>query len=375
MTYLGEDIPKLGFGLMRLPEYEEDGKKVIDVDQVKEMVDIFIEGGFTYFDTAFGYHGGRSEKATKEVLVDRYPRETFQLATKLPAWAVDSADKAKSMLAKSLERTGAGYFDYYLLHNLGQQRTQVFEDFGIWDYILEQKKEGIIRHMGFSFHDKAEPLKRVLEAHPEVEFVQLQINYADWESPVIEARKCFEVAQEFGKPVIVMEPVRGGSLARLPQKIESILTEANPQVSASSWALRYAASLPDVITVLSGMSTPDQVRDNVSTMKDFKALDKSERQTITDVQQALAALPNIPCTDCRYCLDECPEHVKIPGALLAMNIYLTYGDLQRARESYGWNTEHGPASTCIACGACEDVCPQQIDIIDQLEKAAELLEA
>lgn len=374
MTYLGEDIPKLGFGLMRLPEYEQDGKKIIDIEQVKEMVDIFMEAGLTYFDTAFGYHGGRSEKAAKTALVERYPRESFQLATKLPAWAAEDAEMARSMFAKSLERTGAGYFDYYLLHNLGQHRTGMFDDFGLWDFAAERKAEGLIKNLGFSFHDKSEPLRAVLKAHPEVDFVQLQINYADWESPVIESRKCFEVAQEFGKPIIVMEPVRGGSLARLPEEVASIFYDADSRASLASWAIRYAASLPQVITVLSGMSTPDQVKDNVSFMKDFKPLNNSEREVVAQAENALSNIPSIPCTDCRYCMPDCPEGVRIPSAFDALNIYLTYGDMTRAREAYLWNASDGPASRCIECGACEEVCPQQIAIIDELKKAAELLE-
>lgn len=375
MAYLGQDIPKLGFGLMRLPEFEEKGEKHIDLEQVKEMVDLFIEGGFTYFDTAYGYHGGRSEKAVKEVLVDRYPRESFQLATKLPAWAADDAAGAKAMLETSLERTGAGYFDFYLLHNLGQQRTEAFEEYGIWDFAKEQKEKGVIKHLGFSWHDKAEPLAEVLEAHPEVEFVQLQINYADWESPVIESRKCYEVARKYGKPVIIMEPVRGGSLADLPEPIARTFELADPEASQASWAIRYAASLPHVITVLSGMSAPDQVRDNVCVMKDFEPLDGDELMIVDEVREALDATPSVPCTDCRYCLPKCPQGVRIPSCFAALNIYLTYDDLTRAREDYSWDAAKGPASDCIACGACEEVCPQQIPIIEDLKRAAEVLEA
>lgn len=375
MAYLGEEIPKLGFGLMRLPEYEQDGKKIIDIPQVNEMVDIFMDAGFTYFDTAFGYHGGRSEKAVKEVLVNRYPRDSFQLATKLPAWSMDSAEKAKSMLPKSLERTGAGYFDYYLLHNLGEHRTQAFEDFGIWEFALEQKKEGIIRHLGFSIHDNADALRDVLDKHPEAEFVQLQINYADWENAVIQSRRCFEVAREYDKPIIVMEPVRGGMLAALPEQAAQVLHEANPDASLSEWAIRYAASLPGIITVLSGMSTPDQVRENVKFMSDFKPLDEAEQAAIDRTRAVLDSIPSIPCTDCRYCLDGCPEGIKIPSALAAMNIYLTYDDLESARLRYDWTTEGGRASACIECGDCEEVCPQRIDIIDDLKRAVELLEA
>lgn len=374
MSYLGEEIKKLGFGLMRLPEYEQDGEKQVDLNQLNEMVDLFMDAGFTYFDTAYGYHGGRSEEAVKEALVKRHPRESFQLATKLPAWAVDTADKAKAMFTTSLERTGAGYFDFFLLHNLGQHRTDAFEKFGIWDYMLEQKEKGLIKHLGFSFHDNAEELRRVLEVHPEVEFVQLQINYADWESDEIESRKCFEVAQEFGKPVIVMEPVRGGALADPPKQVAAVFEEASKEASLASWAIRYAASLPNVITVLSGMSTVDQMKDNISFMREFTPLSDAEYQVVKQAQEELAAIPSIPCTDCRYCLEGCPTGVKIPAALSALNVYLIYRNLDDAKIKYAWNTEDGRASECIACGACEEVCPQHIHIIDELKRSVELLE-
>ena len=223
MAYLGENIPKLGFGLMRLPMNGEE----VDIEQTKQMVDMFLENGFTYFDTAYGYLNGKSEEAAKAALVDRYPRERFQLATKLPAWAgPKAAEEARQMFYTSLERTGAGYFDFYLLHNLGNERTQCFEDFKIWDFVADLKKQGLIKHIGFSMHDTADALEAVLKAHPETEFVQLQINYADWESESVQSRKCYEVARKYGKPVIIMEPVKGGSLANLPESVAGIFKKA-----------------------------------------------------------------------------------------------------------------------------------------------------
>lgn len=375
MSQLGEGVSKLGFGLMRIPEIEVDGKMAVDIPLTSEMVDIYMDAGMNYFDTAFGYMSGRNEKAVKEVLTKRYPREDFILATKMPAWLMNEADKAKSMFQKSLERMGVDYVDYYLLHNMGEHRTQVFEDFGIWEYVTELKEKGLIKHIGFSMHDKSDELRRILTAHPEVEFVQLQINWADWENPVVEARKCYEVAREFNRPIIIMEPVRGGSLANLPEPVAKVLEEGNPEASQASWALRFVSELPGVMTILSGMSTPEQVRENVALFKDMQPLSAEEKQVIVKAREELAKLPNVPCTDCKYCVDECPEGIRIPQAFTCMNIYLTYENLDSAKEQYSWMTAGGVASDCSACGSCEAVCPQHIKIIDELEKVAEVLEA
>lgn len=233
----------------------------MDIEQTKQMVDLFLSKGFTYFDTAYGYLNGKSEKAIKAALVDRYPRESYQLATKLPAWTgAKTAEEARAMLATSLERTGAGYFDFYLLHNLGDNRTEAFDRFGIWDFLAEQKAKGVIKHLGFSFHNKADVLDDLLNKHPNMEFVQLQINYADWESASIQSRACYEVARKHGKPVVIMEPVKGGSLANLPEKIAAPMKEFAPNASLPSWAIRYAASLDGLVTVLSGMSSLEQYR-------------------------------------------------------------------------------------------------------------------
>ncbi|MCI8600917.1 MAG: 4Fe-4S dicluster domain-containing protein [Oscillospiraceae bacterium] len=372
MTYLGEDIKKLGFGLMRLPMIGDE----VDLPQTKEMVDLFLKSGFTYFDTAYGYLNGKSEAAVKEALVDRYPRESFQLATKLPAWAgAANAEEARQMFFTSLERTGAGYFDFYLLHNLGDNRTEAFDRFDIWNFAREQKEKGLIKHLGFSFHDKADVLDAVLTAHPEMEFVQLQINYADWDSPSIQSRACLEVAQKHGKPVIIMEPVKGGALANLPVPAAEILKAANPNASLPSWAIRYAASLPGVITVLSGMSTIGQMEDNLATMADFAPLSDKERETVAKVQQVLKDLPQVPCTDCRYCVKGCPQQINIPGIFKAMNTLLVYNNPGQAQGDYNWGTrEGGKASACIGCGQCEAACPQHIQIIGELKRAAETFE-
>lgn len=371
MGYLGEEIPKLGFGLMRLPMIGED----VDIEQTKQMVDLFIKKGFTYFDTAYGYLGGKSEAAAKVALVDRYPRESFQLATKLPAWAgASNAEEAKQMFYTSLERTGAGYFDFYLLHNLGDNRTKVFDDFGIWEFVKELKEQGLIKHLGFSFHDTADKLEEILKLHPEVEFVQLQINYIDWEDEHVQSRKNYEVCKKYGKPVIVMEPVKGGTLAKLPADIDKIFKDADPSASAPSWALRFVASHDNLVTVLSGMSTFEQMQDNVSFMENFKPLTDDEYKVIDKVIDALHAKPTIPCTGCSYCTKGCPQGVNIPGCFNSMNTYLTYDNVDAAKGGYFWATQKGgKASECIGCGQCETVCPQHISIIDELKKVAEIL--
>ncbi len=372
MFYLGQAIKKLGFGLMRLPMIDDE----IDLEQTKEMVDLFLNDGFTYFDTAYGYNNGKSEAVAKLALVDRYPRESFQLASKLPAWnGVKTADEAKAMFYTSLERTGAGYFDYYLLHNLGDERTAYFDQFGIWDFLADQKKKGLIKQLGFSFHDKARVLDDLLIKHPNMDFVQLQINYADWNSTTIESQKCYQVAMKHNKPVIIMEPVKGGSLAKLPQVIENQMKAVNPEASISSWAIRYAVSLDKVITVLSGMSNLEQMNDNLKTMKNFKPLDAKEKQVIKKVQEILETTPQIHCTDCKYCLTDCPESIPISKIFKAMNNYLIFDNLKGANRNYSFATRgKSQASACIACGNCEAVCPQHIEIIKELKRAVALFE-
>ena len=370
LGYLGENIKKLGFGLMRLPQ-EPAG--VVDLELTKKLVDMFMERGFTYFDTAYGYINGESEKAVKPALVDRYPRESFQLATKLPAWAgAKTAEEAKQMFYTSLERTGAGYFDYYLLHNLGGNRVKSFDDFGIWDFALDLKAQGLIKHVGFSFHDSAEMLDTLLTAHPEMEFVQLQINYADWESGAVQSRACLEVAAKHNKPVIIMEPIKGGALSNPAPSVKKVFDDANPDASYASWAIRFAASQANVITVLSGMNTVEQMEDNTSYMQEFKPLSADEMKVIEQVQAALAAMPSVPCTSCKYCVPDCPQKIFIPDIFNAMNAELVYNDPEGSVRGYMMAKMFGsaPASACIACGLCESVCPQKIEIIESLKKAS-----
>ena len=371
MSYLGEDVKKLGFGLMRLPQ--KDGK--IDIEQTKTMVDKFLEAGFTYFDTAWAYAG--SEDAIRQALVERYPREKFQLATKNAAWInCKTKEEAISQFETSLKQTGAGYFDFYLLHNLGEGRTKVFDDFDMWNWILEMKKHGKIKHAGFSFHSTPEELDEILTKHPEMEFVQLQINYADWENPAIQSKACYEVARKHGKPVIIMEPVKGGMLANPPEKVKEVFKQANPNASVASWAIKFAANLDGVITVLSGMSNIEQMEDNLSYMKDFNGLSDSEEETIKKAQEILKTIPIIPCTTCNYCAKVCPMKIGISGSFTSMNYLTLYNNMASAKQQEAWLVgKHGlkSASECIKCGRCEQVCPQHIQIRSELERVAEAL--
>ena len=372
-NYLGESIPKLGFGMMRLPA----NNRVIDIEQTRQMVDLFMEAGFTYFDTSWGYNAGDSERTIKQTLVDRYPREAFCLATKLPAWMAKSKAEAEQMLADSLERTGAGYFDFYLLHNVGSKRIKVFDDYDLWSFVKQKKEAGLIKHIGFSFHDTADVLDQLLTAHPEAEFVQLQINYADWDNPSVQSRLCLETAQKHGKPVVIMEPIKGGCLASLPPKAAAPLQAIHPDDSFSSWALRFAASQPGVITVLSGMSNVEQMRDNLATMSDFRPLDEAECAAIGEVQKYLDSVPIVPCTGCDYCAEGCPQGVAISGTFAAYNIYKYFDNINSAKMSYAFPVKicgMAPASDCIECGACEAVCPQSINIIESLKMASEILD-
>lgn len=365
-----KDIKKLGFGLMRLPRNED---KTIDIEQTKVMVDHFLEAGLNYFDTAFVYEG--SEEATKKALCERHPRESYYLASKLNAGAAKDEADAKNQINVTLERTGAQYIDFYLLHAISKDNIGFYDSYGLWDYVKELKEKGIVKHYGFSFHDTPEMLDELLTKHPDVEFVQLQINYADLDNPAIESRGIYEVARKHNKPIIVMEPIKGGMLANPPGGIGDMLKEANPDMSAASWAIRFVASLEGVMVVLSGMSNLEQMDDNLSYMADFKPLDKAENEVITKVQARLKEIPQIPCTKCNYCTPGCPMKIDIPEIFTSMNRHLIYEDTEGGQRNFDRAIkDHGKASECIKCMQCEGVCPQHIEITNWLEKAAEVFE-
>lgn len=371
MAYLGESTPKLGFGLMRLPK---DDNGVIDVAQVCHMVDEFLAAGCTYFDTAWAYGG--SEEAVRQALIERYPRESYTIATKNAAWlGPKSAEEAKAQLDTSLERLGTDYIDYYLLHNLGSTRTEYFEKWGLWDWALQMKREGRIRHLGFSFHDNAETLDEVLSKHADdTEFVQLQINYADWEDGSVQSRKVHEVARSYNKPVVIMEPVKGGMLASPPEPVVQILHDAEPNRTPVEWALRFAMNTEGLIACLSGMSSLEQMRQNLATLKNLSPLTQKEIDALAAARAKLAELITVPCTGCHYCMEDCPVNMPISGIMECINRAGLYG-VHKGKSHYGFATRDGvKASDCLQCGQCESACPQHIDIMNQLEVAASQFE-
>ena len=362
----GKEIFKLGFGLMRLPKLE-DGS--IDIEQTKVMADMFLDAGGTYFDTAYVYDNGGSEEAFRKAVVDRYPRESYTVATKLNAWhGASDEQSAKQEFFTSLERLGCGYIDFYLLHALMTDSYKLYEEWGLWDFVKEQRDKGLIKHWGFSFHATPEILDELLTAHPDVDFIQLQINYADWESESVYSRRCWEVAQAHGKPIVVMEPIKGGKLADPPKQVAELLEKAEPEASFASWALRYAASLPGIMVVLSGMSSIEQMQQNLSFMKDMKPLSENEQEIIKEAQRIIKEDLSIQCTACHYCTDGCPMQIPIPEIFKVANDHALAHRNPRAFKAYADATEgKGKASDCVSCGQCEGACPQSLPIIALLE--------
>ncbi|MBR5345604.1 MAG: aldo/keto reductase [Clostridia bacterium] len=364
-------MKKLGFGLMRLPTLNPNTPAEVDIEQLKKMVDLFMENGFTYFDTAIMYNGFASQRAIKEALVDRYPRDSFTLATKLHNAFFHSFEDRDKVFNDQLEQTGAGYFDYYLIHGIEAGNYPHYEKYDCFNWLLGKKAQGLVKHAGFSFHDTPELLDEILTKYPEMEFVQLQINYLDWESEWVHSREVYEVAVKHGKPVIVMEPVKGGTLAKVPPEAEKLLKEREPGLSIPSWAIRFAASLENVMVVLSGMSSIDQMQDNISYMKDFRPLTPEDVEATRKVAGIINNQIAVPCTGCSYCTEGCPMKIAIP------KYFSLYNENMREDMAHkGWTvnfsnyanlTEHfGRAADCIGCGQCESVCPQHLPIIRYL---------
>ena len=367
-------MKKLGFGLMRLPLLNPDDDASVDIEQLKEMVDLFISRGFTYFDTAIMYNGFQSQRAAKTAIVDRYPRSSFTLATKLHNEFFDSFEDRDRVFNEQLEQTGAGYFDYYLLHGIEAESYPKYEQFDCFNWLLGKKAKGLVKHAGFSFHDTPELLDEILTKHPEMEFVQIQLNYLDWESKWIQSRAVYEMATKHGKPVIVMEPVKGGTLAKLPEAADQMFKNADPELSIPSWAIRFAASQENVMMVLSGMSNMEQMRDNTSFMEDFKPLTAEEIAMTRKAADIIIEQITVPCTGCSYCTGGCPMHIAIPRYFSLYNEDMRE-DLDEAESinvtKYAKLTEiYGRAGDCIACGQCEGVCPQHLPIIKLMQKVS-----
>ena len=369
---------KLGFGLMRLPLLDPNDDGSVDLELMKKMVDSFLEQGFTYFDTAWMYCGGKSEEAAREALVRRHPRDSFTLTTKLPAYMLHREEDREWLFEEQLRRTGAGYFDYYWLHDVNSHSIRTFDKLNCWDFILEKKRQGLVRHVGFSFHDGPELLDRVLTEHPEMEYVQLQLNYLDWDSIGVQSHACYDVAVRHGKRVIVMEPVKGGTLAKVPAKLEAMFKEREPEMSVPSWAIRFAATQENVMVVLSGMSSMEQLLDNTGYMKDFKPLNAEELAMMRKAADILNESITVPCTGCSYCTVNCPKNIAIPKYFSLYN-----ADMQELEEK-GWTPQgsyyanltlqFGKAGDCIKCGQCEAMCPQHLPIRRYLEDVAKHFE-
>ncbi len=371
-------MKKMGFGCMRLPLEDENNSKSINIDEVKEMVDVFMENGYNYFDTGYQYHDGDSEKAIKEAIVERYPRDSFLIADKMPIYTIKKQDQPEKIFNEQLERLGVDYIDYYLMHNVSGFSEAGYIDVDSFGFVKKQIEEGRIKHFGMSTHANAEYIENILEKHPEIEFIQLQINYLDWESEQIESRKCYEVARKHNLPIIVMEPLKGGFLADLKEDELKLLKEVNND-SPTKWALRFVANLEGVMLVLSGVSSLKQMKENIEVFENLEPLSEEELETLKKVADLINSKNVIECTKCNYCVEYCPQNINIPKLFDLYNSELIEGkkDFSAFGNAYVNYTKLdgvGWASDCIECNACVEKCPQHLNIPEYMKDVAKLFE-
>lgn len=371
--YFEEVKKNFGFGCMRFPMMENGTD--VDIAETTKMVDTFLEQGFNYFDTARGYLGGKSELAIKECLTGRHKREEYILTDKLTMPYFNKQEDIRPFFESQLEACGVEYFDFYLMHAQSKDIFAHFKKCRAYETALELKEEGKIRHFGISFHDRAEVLEEILQEYPQIEVVQIQFNYVDYEDPVVQSRKCYEVCRKYNKPMIIMEPVKGGNLVNLPADAKQILDDLHGTGSTASYAVRFAASFEGVMMVLSGMSNLEQMQDNLSYMKDFQPLDETEMAAVRAVADVFHSKHMIPCTACRYCIEGCPKKISIPDLFACMNAKTVFHDWNADYYYSNVHTVHnGKASECIRCGKCEKVCPQHLQIRELLQDVAKEFE-
>ena len=366
-----ENVKKnFGFGFMRLPMNGDE----VDLEKTKQMVDAFLDAGFNYFDTAHGYIQGKSETALKACLTSRYPRDKYILTNKLSGGFFKTEADIRPLFRSQLEACGVDYFDFYLMHAQGEGCYPHYKKCRAYETAFELKKEGKVRHVGISFHDRAEFLEQILTEYPQIEVVQIQFNYVDYDDLAVQSRKCYEVCRKYNKPVVVMEPVKGGNLVNLPEEAAKVLEDLHGG-SPASYAIRFAAGFPGMMMVLSGMSSMEQMNDNISFMKDFKPLDDKEMEAVHKVQEIFKTKNLIPCTGCRYCTDGCPQHIAIPDLFAIMNTKQIHHDWNADYYYHSVHTAPGrKASDCLKCGKCEKVCPQHLPIRQLLEDVAKEFE-